>query len=164
MEFYKNLDKAMENFTKRGAFLTVKGEDGVNTMTISWGYIGFSWRKPYFVAMVRPERYTAEFLQTAKDFTVSIPYGDNMNEAIQICGTNSGENIDKEKEAKVKFRIANKVESPVIDNCNMYYECEISYVDKINGAQLPDDINEEVYEKEDYHYMYYGEIVDCYEK
>ena len=60
MNFYENLEDAMKNLTTRGAFLTVKNNQGVNTMTISWGYIGFSWNKPYFVAMVRPQRYTYE--------------------------------------------------------------------------------------------------------
>ena len=55
MNFYENLEDAMKNLTTRGAFLTVKNNQGVNTMTISWGYIGFSWNKPYFVAMVRPQ-------------------------------------------------------------------------------------------------------------
>ena len=50
MNFYENLEDAMKNLTTR--------VQGVNTMTISWGYIGFSWNKPYFVAMVRPQRYT----------------------------------------------------------------------------------------------------------
>ena len=54
MKFYENLSVAMENLTKRGAFLTVKEGGKVNTMTISWGYVGFSWNKPFFVAMVRP--------------------------------------------------------------------------------------------------------------
>ena len=63
MNFYENLEDAMKNLTTRGAFLTVKNNQGVNTMTISWGYIGFSWNKPYFVAMVRPQRYTYEFLK-----------------------------------------------------------------------------------------------------
>ena len=40
MNFYENLEDAMKNLTTRGAFLTVKNNQGVNTMTISWGYIG----------------------------------------------------------------------------------------------------------------------------
>ena len=103
MNFYENLEDAMKNLTTRGAFLTVKNNQGVNTMTISWGYIGFSWNKPYFVAMVRPQRYTYEFLKTAKDYTISIPYSDGMKKALTICGTKSGKDIDKAKEANIKF-------------------------------------------------------------
>lgn len=154
----------MEHLIKRGAFLTAKGENGSNTMTIAWGYIGFSWGKPCFVAMVRPQRYTNEFMESGKDFTISIPYSDEMKEALTICGTKSGRDIDKEKEANIKFIPSIKVESPIVDNCKMYYECKTTYVEKLNKDKLPKEIKEKIYPADDYHYMYYGEIVDCYEK
>ena len=138
MNFYENLEDAMKNLTTRGAFLTVKNNQGVNTMTISWGYIGFSWNKPYFVAMVRPQRYTYEFLKTAKDYTISIPYSDGMKKALTIT-----------------------VSSPIVDNCNMYYECKITYVDRIKKDKFPDELKKN-YPIDDYHFLYYGEIVDCY--
>lgn len=163
MNFYENLGTAMENLTKRGAFLTVKSDKGVNTMTISWGYIGYSWHKPFFVAMVRPQRYTYEFIEEAKDYTISIPYSDDMKKALTICGTKSGRDIDKENEANIKFVSAKAVDSPIVDNCNMYYECKISYVDRIHKDKFPEELKKN-YVNDDYHYIYYGEIVDCYEK
>ena len=125
MNFYATLEDAMKNLTTRGAFLTVKNNQGVNTMTISWGYIGFSWNKPYFIAMVRPQRYTYEFLKTAKDYTISIPYSDDMKKALTICGTKSGKDIDKAKEANIKFLTSKTVSSPIVDNCNMYYDAKL---------------------------------------
>ena len=110
MKFYENLEDAMKHLTTRGAFLTVKDDTGVNTMTIAWGYIGYSWNKPFFVAMVRPQRYTFEFLKTAKDYTISIPFSDDMKEALTICGTKSGKDIDKEKEANINQILAKAVE------------------------------------------------------
>jgi hypothetical protein len=37
--------KAMEQI-KKGAFLTVKSGEALNTMTIGWATIGHVWRKP----------------------------------------------------------------------------------------------------------------------
>lgn len=162
MKFYENVGTAMENLTKRGAFLTVKSDKGVNTMTISWGYIGYSWNKPYFVAMVRPQRYTGEFMKEAKDYTISIPYSDEMRNALTICGTKSGRDIDKEKEANIKFIASKTVDSPVVEDCNMYYECKITYIDRINKDIFPEELKNN-YIDDDYHYVYYGEIVDYYE-
>lgn len=162
MNFYENLGTAMENLTKRGAFLTVKSDKGINTMTISWGYVGYSWNKPFFVAMVRPQRYTFDFIKEAKDYTISIPYSDEMKEALMICGTKSGRDIDKEKEANIKFIESKTVESPIVGNCNMYYECNITYVDRISKEKFPEELKKN-YENDDYHYIYYGEIVDVYE-
>lgn len=162
MNCFDNLDLAMKNLIKRGAFLTAKGDLGVNTMTIAWGYIGFSWNKPYFVAMVRPQRYTYEVLKSAEDFTVSIPYSDNMKNALTICGTKSGRDINKEKEANISFISSNIVSSPVVKDCNMYYECKITYIDKIDKDKFPNELKKN-YPLDDYHFLYYGEIVDCYQ-
>lgn len=162
MKFYENLGTAMENLTRRGAFLTAKSPKDVNTMTISWGYIGFSWNKPFFVAMVRPQRYTYEIIEEAKDYTISIPYSDDMKKALTICGTKSGRDIDKEKEANIKFISSKTVESPIVEDCNMYYECKITYVDRIDKDAFPEELKKN-YPNDDYHYVYYGEIVDCYE-
>lgn len=163
MNFYENLGNAMENLTKRGAFLTVKEEEKVNTMTIAWGYIGYSWNKPYFVAMVRPQRYTYELIKSAKDYTISIPFSDDMKNALTICGTKSGRDIDKKKEAGIKFVTAKTTDSPIVENCDMYYECKMTYIDKINGEKFPEELKKN-YPKDDYHYLYYGEIIECYER
>ena len=163
MKFYENLSEAMENLTKRGAFLTVKEDGKVNTMTISWGYIGFSWNKPFFVAMVRPQRYTYELIKSAKDYTVSIPYSDEMKKALTICGTKSGRDIDKEKEAGIEFIPAKTTETPIVGKCNMYYECKITYVDRIHKDKFPEELKKS-YPIDDYHYIYYGEIVECYKR
>ncbi len=58
VDFTKNLDKVMEYFYKRGAFLTSKTTDELNTMTISWGNVGYVWGKPIFTVFVRKSRHT----------------------------------------------------------------------------------------------------------
>ena len=164
MKFYEDLEQALQNLTSRGAFLTVKGSDGtVNTMTISWGYIGYSWNKPYFVALVRPSRYTHELIETADSYTISIPYDDEMGKALSICGSKSGRDVNKEELANIKFIPSQEVSAPIVDHCNMYYECKITYTDQIQVDQLPDELRKKNYNG-DYHDMYYGEIVKTYKK
>lgn len=164
MKFYEDLEKAMENLTKRGAFLTVKGNDGtVNTMTISWGYIGFSWNKPCFVTLVRPQRYTHDILADAESYTISIPYGAEMAKALGICGSKSGRDIDKEKAAGITFIPAQQVAAPIVDQCDIYYECKLIYKDKLEVDRLPGELAEKSYQG-DYHDLYYGEIVAVYKK
>ena len=94
MSFMVNLEKTMSRL-KKGAFLTVKSGEKTNTMTIGWGYIGIMWNKPYFMAMVRPGRYTHELLKNSDNFTVSVPFGENLNKELGICGTKSGRDINK---------------------------------------------------------------------
>jgi flavin reductase (DIM6/NTAB) family NADH-FMN oxidoreductase RutF len=50
----------------KGAFLTVKDGDRLNTMTIGWGSIGWIWQKPILMVMVRYSRHTYELIDKAQ--------------------------------------------------------------------------------------------------
>jgi flavin reductase (DIM6/NTAB) family NADH-FMN oxidoreductase RutF len=101
--FVENLELAMEKLHKVGAFLTVKEGDRVNTMTISWGNIGFEWRRPIFTALVRKSRYTYDLIEKAESFTVSIPVKDNLKKELGFCGSKSGRDFDKFKECNLEL-------------------------------------------------------------
>lgn len=162
-DFFDGLDEAMRHLSGPGAFLTAKGADGtINTMTIGWGYIGYSWVKPYFVAMVRKSRYTHEVIGSADSFTVSIPYGKEMKRALALCGTHSGRDVNKEEVAGISYSPARSVSSPIVDGCDRYYECAMTYVDTIHLDKLPEEIVAQWYADGDYHDLYYGEIIETY--
>ncbi|GIM27927.1 hypothetical protein CPJCM30710_05930 [Clostridium polyendosporum] len=163
VDFIKGLEKGMENLHKTGAFLTVKNEDKVNTMTISWGSIGYMWGRPVLTVMVRKSRYTYELLEKIDNFTVSIPYGDKLQSALALCGKKSGRNTDKCKEANISFASSKEVDSPIVDNCNMYYECKVVYKGEMDKSLLIPEIDEKFYSNNDYHVLYFGEIVAAYE-
>lgn len=63
---------------EKGAFLTVKDEEEINTMTIAWGSISYIWNKPIFMVAVRYSRHTYNLIENAKEFTVSIPISGNL--------------------------------------------------------------------------------------
>ena len=159
MKLNEGLDKMLEYYCGPGAFLTSKAGKDVNTMTVSWGMVGRLWNKPVFMAFVRPQRFTNGILQRAGSFTVSVPYG-TLAQELTVCGTKSGADIDKS--AVVSFIPAKSVDSPVVDGCDMYYECKIIYRDKIDGSAVPEEIRQAQYPKDDFHYVYLGEIVECY--
>lgn len=160
MDFTLNLEKVMSKLIK-GAFLTVKSGKKVNTMTIGWGYIGIMWQKPFFIAMVRPQRYTNELLSKSDNFTVSVPLTNELNKELGICGTKSGRDIAKNE--IVNFIDSKSVESPIVEGNSMHYECRIKYVQKTNGKDFPKDIRDKMYPEEDYHFLYFGEIIEAYE-
>ncbi|HSO10078.1 MAG TPA: flavin reductase, partial [Desulfoprunum sp.] len=80
---------------KRGAFLTVRAGDAVNTMTIGWATIGWIWQKPILMVAVRDSRHTFTLLETTDNFTVTVPTGSESAKALTLCGTKSGRDIDK---------------------------------------------------------------------
>ncbi len=86
-------EKAMQQI-KKGAFITVKSGEDLNTMTIGWATIGFVWRKPVLMVAIRDSRHTFGIIEKAADFTVSVPLTD-MHDAVMFCGTKSGRDVDK---------------------------------------------------------------------
>ncbi len=101
MDYMAVAEKAM-NQIKQGAFLTVRAEEALNTMTIGWATIGYVWRRPVFMVLVRDSRHTFGIIEKAADFTVSVPMTD-MKDAIMFCGTKSGRDYDKYKECGLEL-------------------------------------------------------------
>jgi len=148
----------------KGAFLTVKDGDRLNTMTIGWGSIGYIWQKPILMVMVRYSRYTHELIDKSKDFSVSIPSLGELKKPLAIAGTKSGREIDKFKEANLTVQKAQCIESPVIGECGLIFECQLVFKQVMEPENLANSIRENCYPKDDYHVMYYGEILTCYKQ
>jgi flavin reductase (DIM6/NTAB) family NADH-FMN oxidoreductase RutF len=130
-------------------------------MTIAWGNIGFIWGKPIFTVLVRPSRYTYQFIEKSGEFTVSIPLKD-MQKALGICGSKSGRDIDKFAVAELSVLPAQKINTPIISGCGLHFECKILYKQEMNPTHLDADVNQKSYTNGDYHTLYFGEIVSCY--
>ncbi|MCL2709111.1 MAG: flavin reductase family protein [Defluviitaleaceae bacterium] len=161
-DFTLALEKGMREFSTHGGFLSVRGPSGPNAMTVSWGFVGFMWNKPQFITVVRPQRYTNELLVAGADsFTVSVPFGGALREELNVCGTESGRSIDKSK--IVKFERAKSVECPIVGGCSLYYECKINLAQQMEATLLKQSIVKQFYQN-DFHFMYIGEIVECYER
>ena len=153
-------DKAMKHI-KKGVFLTVQSGDMINTMTIGWATFGYIWRKPIMMIAVRLSRHTFGIIETADDFTVSIPW-DNMSKEITFCGTKSGRNFDKFNACGLSVAKSHSVVSPIIDMQGLHYECKIIFKAAMDPAYLA-EAYDALYPEKDYHTLYFGEIVECYE-
>lgn len=162
VNFTENLEKGMELLHKKGAFLTVKNGDKLNTMTISWGSVGFQWNAPVFMTLVRKSRYTHELIDNAEEFTISIPFDEELKKSLAFCGTKSGRDFNKFQECNLKVDDGKEVGTPVIANCGLIYECKIVYKQDMIPDLVDKDVDEKCYSDKDYHTMYYGEIVACY--
>ncbi len=153
-------EKALKQI-EQGAFLTVKCADKLNTMTIGWATIGIIWQKPILLVAVRPTRHTFGIIEQSNNFTVSVPY-ENMKEALMFCGTNSGRDCDKFRECNLSVIDAQKVATSIIRMHGLHFECRIVYKSAMDSSNLV-EAYEKLYPKKDYHTLYFGEILDCYE-
>lgn len=161
IRYNENLEAVLKQLSK-GAFLTVSDGTFTNTMTIGWANIGIIWNKPIMMVMVRKSRHTYGIIKNAKDFTVSLPIDVDLKKALVYCGSYSGRDVDKIQTSKLSTKKSNSVISPIISQCDMHYECKIVHSQQLTSQNLEDNIKERFYINEDYHVLYFGEIVDSY--
>ncbi len=161
MKWSDNLPMLMESL-KSGAFLSAVRAGEKNTMTIGWGYAGIMWGEPYFLALVRPSRYTHDMIQESGVFTVSVPKPGDLAEELMICGTKSGRDIDKSD--VVDFADAKSVAAPVVNGCKLYFECRVDYTQELIKEKMPGAVVNAVYGDNCFHTMFFGKIVKYYER
>lgn len=159
---YKDLSKDMLTQLERGAFLTVKDDEKVNTMTIGWGSIGYIWNKPIFTVLVRHSRYTYEMLKKTNEFTISIPLNSDMKEALKLCGTESGRDINKIDKFNLSLKDSLSIKTPILADCDLHFECKIVFKQTMEPELLDLKVDNLKYSNKDYHVIYYGEILESY--
>lgn len=133
-------------------------EGGWNTMTCSWGHLGSIWGNnlPTAVCYVRPQRYTKQFVDSNRFFTLS--FFDGHKKELAYLGSHSGR--DEDKVAKTGL-------TPVYDGaCTYFAEAKLVLAcRKLYRASLTEDgffnpqTVEENYPKRDFHDIYIGQIV-----
>ncbi len=159
-----NLDQLKDNvFELIGSewmLITAGALDAYNTMTASWGGLGVIWGKNVCFCVIRPTRYTYEFMQKADVFSLSF-FGTECREALGICGTKSGREIDKASVTGLTPVAGNLPGTTHFDQARMVIECKKIYFQDLEPANFLDPGIEDMYPQKDYHRLYIGEIVNC---
>ena len=148
----------------KGILLNTNG-DKFNSMVIGWGHLGIIWGMETFTVYVRQSRYTKAQLDKTKEFTLSVPLDNNFDkEIIRICGTLSGNDINKADYVTLVDPKTNH--TPGIKEYPLTLECEIIYQQDQVLEKMPETVLERYYGKEDdignFHTLYIGKIVDAY--
>lgn len=71
LEIKELSENFFEAIGKEWMLVTAGTKDGFNTMTASWGGIGWLWNKPVAFIFIRPERFTYEFVEKSDFLTLS---------------------------------------------------------------------------------------------
>ena len=114
------------------------------------------------MAYVRYTRDTYEMLENGSEFTISVPLENDLKKELAYCGTVSGRDEDKIKACHFTLLDPRIINTPVIGECELHYECKVIYKQAMEPGMVPIDVKQRFYSNHNYHVIYYGEIVDSY--
>lgn len=129
-----------------------------NCMTVGWGGIGTMWSRPFVQVVVRPTRYTHQFMERYPDFTLCA-FGLEYQKDLNLLGSKSGRDGDKLAETALTPVRSTMVQAPGYEEAELILECRKIYRSHFRPADFLDLSIEEKYPEKDYHTVYYGEIV-----
>ncbi|MBO5198198.1 MAG: flavin reductase [Lachnospiraceae bacterium] len=136
--------------------ITAGDESGCNTMTASWGGLGVLWNKNVATVYIRPQRYTKEFVDKSERFTLTF-FPEAYREALKICGTLSGRDLDKIKKAGLTPYYLDG--TTAFEEAGMILVCRKLYQSRLQEENFHDkSCCEKNYPQKDYHDVYIAEI------
>lgn len=153
-----------EAFGQGGIFIVAVDSNGKpNPMTIGWGQVGVVWSRPVFTALVRVSRYTYECLLSSDTFTINAPRPGELKDELLFCGTKSGRDLDKVAECGLTMVPSRAVDTPIIDECALHYECRILARTQQKRTDFSsEEVLGQYYASGDHHLVVFGEIVAAY--
>lgn len=132
-----------------------------NTMTIGWASFGITWGRPTAIVLVRPSRHTYQLLEETPDFTINV-LPEAFSETLTYCGTVTGRTHDKFSDRQLTLVPAQCVQTPVIEQAIICYECRSVHRNDVVPSALSPEIHARCYPHGDFHRVYFGEILACY--
>lgn len=155
---YELQDNVFKMIDKDWMLVTASDREGkaFNTMTASWGGMGILWGKPVAFVFIRPQRYTYEFTEQSDRMTLSF-FGGEQKNALKICGTKSGRDCDKIKEAGLTpVNVGEGLYS--FKEATVVVQCRKIYADTIKKENMLDASIMKNYQNNDFHKLYVCEI------
>lgn len=149
---------------KEWMLITSGTTDSFNTMTASWGCMGWLWNKPVAVVFIRPERYTHEFVEANETLTLSfMGFGADKREAYNILGTRSGRDGDKVAAAGLE-PVPTETGAVAFRGARLTLECRKLYKGGIKPEEFIDEGIAKWYggSRGGYHDVYVVEITGAY--
>lgn len=141
---------------KQWMLITAKKGDKVNTMTASWGGVGFLWNKPVAFVFIRPTRYTYGFVEDAETLSLNF-LPEAYRKELNYCGTVSGRDEDKIK--KCGFHTAEESGTPYFEESDTVFLCKKQYGQMLVPEGFCDAaFDQKMYADKNYHKLYIVEI------
>lgn len=129
-------DNVIKLLSKDWMLVSAGNSENYNTMTASWGGIGFMWNKPVAFVVIRPERYTHEFTEKNDYMTLSF-FTEAYRDALTLLGTRSGRDGNKIAESGLTPEFTS-LGNPTFTEARIVMECKKLFKTSLEGQDFID--------------------------
>lgn len=148
---------------KKWMLITACKDGKVNTMTASWGGMGFLWGENVASVVIRQTRYTKELVDASDFFSLSFLNHEKYAKELAYLGKVSGRDEDKIKTANLHVEYSDGV--PYIKEADDAIICKKMFVQTMAPeAFVQQELVEKWYSDKNYHDIYVGKIERILEK
>lgn len=127
-----------------------------NTMTASWGGFGVMWNKEVVFVVIRPQRYTKEFVDNSEKFTLSF-FDESHKKDLAYLGRISGRDENKILKTDLTLRIEDN--TPYFNEAEIVIFAKKLYIQPMDAKFLLEKgIDSRWYPEKDYHHLYIAEV------
>lgn len=145
---------------KEWMLITAGTENNFNTMTASWGGLGFIWGYKAATVYIRPQRYTKEFVDKTGFFTLSF-FDGKYKDTLNFCGSHSGRDVNKIK--TTGLTPARFGEGIAFSESKLVIVCEKVFAQEFKRECFLDKKTADKWYQDDFHTMYIGKILKVYQ-
>ncbi|MDR0370500.1 MAG: flavin reductase [Prevotellaceae bacterium] len=133
--------------------LITAGKDGkVNTMTASWGGFGIMWNKEVAFVVIRPQRYTLEFVEQSDSISLSF-FDRSFKKTLNYLGSVSGR--DENKIEKSNLTVSYKNGIPYFEEAETVIFAKKLFIQPMKeDGFIEKQVIKNWYPDKDYHHLY----------
>lgn len=140
--------------------ITAGDENKTNAMTASWGGLGVMYGKNVAFIVIRPQRYTKEFIDSHETFSLNF-FEKEYRKMLNYMGSVSGR--EEDKIAKSELTLEYSDHTPYFNEARNVFICKKLFQQNLNGDSLLDErLDKTWYANKDYHTLYIAEITEAY--
>ena len=136
--------------------ITAEKDGKANTMTASWGGLGIMWGLDVAYIVLRPQRFTKEFVDGSDTFSLTF-FDESMRKALGYLGTASGR--DENKIEKSNLTVLHEGQTPYFEEAKVALFCKKLYAQEFKPEHfIAQELNEKWYPDSDHHTLYIAEV------
>lgn len=152
-------DFGAEPFKMKSEWMLITAEkDGkVNTMTVSGGGYGVMWDKNVIFIIIRPQRYTKEFVDGSESFSLTFFNNKEYKKQLAYLGKVSGRDENKIENAGLTVAFEDGV--PYFEEAEKVFIVKKLYIQQmVEDSFLDKTISDKWFPKKDFHMLYIAQI------